>query len=101
PELLIYEAENGQTGLELFKRHRPDIIVSDINMPVMNGIQMAREIRSLSPRTAMIIVTAHSDRKYLDDIGDMGIAHCVAKPIDHKKLFEVIGVCCTAAGMVR
>ncbi len=99
PELVIYQAENGKVGLEHFKEHRPDIVISDINMPVMNGIQMAREIREISPHATVIIVTAHSDKKYLDDIGNMGIVHCVVKPIDHKKLFEVIGACCTAIGM--
>jgi len=99
PELIIHQAENGKVGLELFKEHTPDIVISDINMPIMNGIQMAREIRSFSPHAPIIIVTAHSDKRHLDDILNMGIAHCVAKPIDHKRLFEAIEACCTAIGV--
>jgi len=41
----IIEAENGKIGLECYKNENPDIIISDINMPEMNGIEMVREIR--------------------------------------------------------
>ncbi|HEY4745574.1 MAG TPA: response regulator [Desulfuromonadaceae bacterium] len=101
PELVIHQAENGKMGLECFKEHAPDIVVSDINMPVMDGIQMAREIKSLSHCATIIIVTAHNDKSYLDNIGTMGIAHFVAKPIDHKKLFAAIADCCTTIGMAH
>lgn len=101
PEFVIYQAENGKVGLELFKEHRPDIVISDINMPVMDGIQMAGEIRSFSPQATIIIVTAHSDKRYIDDIVNMGIAHCVAKPIDHKRLFEAIEACRTTIDMAQ
>lgn len=93
PEFMLYQAENGQTGLELFKEHKPDIVISDINMPVMDGIRMTREIRSISPCTTIIVVTAHSDSTYLDNITAMGITHCVSKPIDHKRLFKTIEAC--------
>ena len=43
----LYVAENGQEGLDLYREKRPDIIMSDIMMPVMNGLEMAREIRAL------------------------------------------------------
>jgi len=94
PGLVIHQAENGQAGLELFNAHKPDIVISDINMPVMDGIRMVKNIRALSPHTTIIIVTAHSDEMYRDDISGMGIFHCVAKPINHKKLFEAIEACC-------
>lgn len=98
PELAIHEAENGWLGLEYFRAYRPDIVISDINMPIMDGLQMAREIRSLAPGAAIIMVTAHSDKSHLDDIATLGAARFVAKPIDHKKLFEAIKACCTTIG---
>ena len=98
PDLVIHQAENGQAGLEQFNAHKPDIVISDINMPVMDGIRMARNIRAISPRTTIIIVTAHSDEMYRDDISGIGISHCVAKPINHKKLFEAIENCCATIG---
>jgi YesN/AraC family two-component response regulator len=45
PGLRVYAAENGADGLDLFREHHPEIVVTDISMPVMNGIQMTREIR--------------------------------------------------------
>lgn len=93
PEIVVHQAENGQRGLDLFKEHRPNIVITDINMPIMNGIQMSREIREIAPQANIIVVTAHSDKDYLDDITGMGIFHCVLKPIDHKQLFEAIDHC--------
>ena len=52
PGLVIQVAENGESGLELFRQLRPQIVLTDINMPVMNGIQMAREMRGLVFATA-------------------------------------------------
>lgn len=90
PDFIIHQAENGLVGLELFKKQKPDIVISDINMPVMNGIQMAKEIRSISPHACIIVVSAHSDKKYLDDVIGLGNACCVPKPIDKQRLFEAI-----------
>ena len=59
----------------------------------MDGIRMTREIRSISPCTTIIVVTAHSDSTYLGNITAMGITHCVSKPIDHKRLFKTIEAC--------
>ncbi len=98
PDIVIHQAENGQVGLQLFNAHKPDIVISDITMPVMDGIRMAKNIKAVSPHTTIIIVTAHSDEMYRDDIRGMGISHCVAKPINHKRLFEAIEACCATIG---
>src|SRR5689334_22709297 len=51
PEAVIYAAENGRLGLELFKKRAADIIVTDVNMPEMDGIDMAAAIKSIKPGT--------------------------------------------------
>ncbi|MDA8432030.1 MAG: response regulator, partial [Nitrospiraceae bacterium] len=57
----LYEASNGQEGLALFKERRPDIVISDIMMPLMDGIEMSREIKSLDKGARIILTTAYSD----------------------------------------
>jgi len=90
PKLTLYAAENGQAGLASYREHLPEIIVTDINMPVMDGIRMSREIKSSNPEALIIAVTAHSDTSYLMNAIDIGINHYVLKPINYDELFRVI-----------
>jgi len=90
PGLSIREAENGAAGLALFRENRPQIVLTDINMPVMNGIQMAREMSALDPEVVVVAVTAHSDTSYLLSAIEIGIHHYVLKPVNYTELFGVI-----------
>lgn len=89
PKLKLYTAENGAVGLDLYREHAPDIVVTDINMPVMDGIRMSREIKSINPEANIIAVTAHSDTSYLLNAIEIGIHHYVLKPINYEELFGV------------
>jgi len=93
PYSVIYLAENGRKGVELFKEHAPDIVITDINMPVMDGIQMAVEIRALNASAKIIAVSAISDTNYLLDAIRIGIHRYVLKPIDLTMLFEAMDDC--------
>ena len=90
PGLKIFVAENGATGLEMFRQQRPDIVLADMNMPVMDGLQMAREIKALDAETVIIAVTAHNDPYYLQNAIEIGIRHYVLKPVISAELFAVI-----------
>jgi len=90
PGLRLYLAENGAAGLELYGRYRPEIVLTDINMPVMNGIAMARQIRELEPEADIVAVTAHSDTSYLLSAIEIGIHHYVLKPVNYEELFGVL-----------
>jgi YesN/AraC family two-component response regulator len=90
PDLTIYSAENGRMGVDLFKEHMPVIIVTDINMPAMGGIEMAGEIKSIRADTRFIVMTAHSDRSYLEKFSAIGFSEYLLKPIQFKKLFAAI-----------
>ncbi len=91
PGLKLFTAENGVNGLELFRKLRPDIVLADMEMPIMDGIQMAREIKALDTETVIIAVTAHNDPKYLQNAIEIGIRHYVLKPVSSEYLFTVIG----------
>lgn len=90
PNLVIYSAENGSAGLEVYSSKHPDIVMTDINMPVMDGIRMSREIKALNPEARIIAVTAHSDTSYLLSAIEIGVHHYVLKPLNYRELFSVI-----------
>ena len=70
----------------MFVKHRPDIVVSDISMPGMSGLEMAKHIKELSPDTPIIIVTAHSDSHLLIGAIEIGVEGFLLKPLDVEKL---------------
>jgi len=95
PGLSIYFAINGKTGLELFKEHTPDIVITDINMPVMGGVQMTDKIRAIKPDTKIIVLTADTGKAALEDAVGKGfeIDHYIMKPVDFRELFAAIEQC--------
>ena len=86
----VVSAANGKEGLELFSREAPDIVVSDIRMPLMDGLEMTRRIRELAPDTPVILTTAFTETSYLLKAIELGISAYVAKPLDCRALFKTI-----------
>jgi YesN/AraC family two-component response regulator len=93
PDATVYTAENGRIGLELFKEHTPEIVITDINMPVMDGIEMARKIKSIKTDTMFIVLTGYNDKNYLERFGEIGFNDYIVKPVDFGKLFAAIEKC--------
>lgn len=83
-------AENGQEGLDAFIADRYDVVVTDIKMPVMDGLDMAERIKARGRETPIIVITAYSDRDYLLRAIDLGIDRYVTKPIDADVLLGAI-----------
>lgn len=90
---IVYTAENGREGLELFKKHKPPVVVTDINMPEMDGIEMAQAIRALDPNTAFLVLTAYGDQRFKESFSDVGFCSFLMKPVDFKELFASIERC--------
>jgi len=76
----IYEAENGCEGLEVYQKYKPDIILTDIQMPCMTGIEMLDEIRKNSAGVLAIFISAHSDVATLLQAIDLKINAYIVKP---------------------
>jgi len=93
PHLKIHSAENGKQGVELYRKYRPEIVITDINMPIMDGIRMAGEIKALKPDAMIIVMTAYSDTEYMLNAIELGISRYVLKPVDHNKLSAAIEKC--------
>lgn len=86
----VYLAENGLIGLELFQTHSPDLIITDIQMPKLNGLDMAKSIKEIAPQTPIIITTAFNEEHYFLSAIENGIDSFLFKPIDKQKLFQAL-----------
>ncbi len=84
----IYTASDGAEGFELYKDKRPDIILTDINMPNMDGLSMIKEIRKQDKDQQIVIISAFDDRKNLLEAINLGGNGFISKPIDVDKLYE-------------
>jgi len=89
----VFVAQNGAEGLELFRKNDPDLVVTDILMPVMDGLKMAKEIRAHNKDVPIIVTTAHSETSYMIDAIDASVDQFVMKPIELKKLFAAMEKC--------
>ncbi|QHQ61843.1 response regulator [Anaerocolumna sedimenticola] len=86
----IYEADDGYNGIELSKIHKPDIILSDVRMPRMNGIEMAKELQKILPNSSIIFMSGYSDKEYLKEAIKLKVISYVEKPIDAAELEDSI-----------
>jgi len=86
----VIEAENGEQGLRLFDLHRPDIVISDIGMPIMDGVTMCRAIRADHADVPIILLTAYSEAELLQEAISMGVIQYIIKPVRVDKLFAAL-----------
>lgn len=86
----IIGAQNGDEGLKKFKKFKPDLVITDIAMPIMNGLDMAREIRKISNDVPIVILSAYSEKERLLYSIDIGIDKYLIKPVDVEELFKVL-----------
>ncbi len=86
----ITTAENGLEGLIKYKQHRYDLILTDINMPVMNGVKLSEQIKSDNPRQVIIVISAHDESSYLLELINLGVDYFVLKPLDMNQFLTVL-----------
>lgn len=85
----VIEAENGRRAVELFKEHAPDIVLMDIAMPDMDGIEATRQILSIDPNATVLALTGFSRTKG-DDALEAGVKEVISKPIKMRELIAKI-----------
>lgn len=85
----VFEAGNGEEGLELYRQHCPDIVVTDVEMPVMNGLEMIDLILRMNTTQPIIITTGYND----DDHKSDKVCANLVKPIEKDELLSAIIFC--------
>jgi YesN/AraC family two-component response regulator len=90
PELNLLDADNGSAGVEVCLQHAPDIVITDISMPGMDGVAMVQEIKAIKEDTRFIAITAYSDSGRVNELSRIGIGEYIPKPIEFKLIFAAV-----------
>jgi DNA-binding response OmpR family regulator len=88
----VWGARDGLEALEIYEDHKPDIIISDIKMPRLNGLEMASKIRKTDKSTPIILATAFTDTDYLLKAVELQLIKYLVKPISSAKLLEALNL---------
>jgi two-component sensor histidine kinase len=86
----LYIAENGSHGLELYQKYKPDLVITDMVMPVMNGLEMVKEIKKIAPDAKFVVMSAYSEKDSFIESIHLGVDGYLMKPVEAKKLLSLI-----------
>ena len=75
----IFEAPNGHAALEVFKKEKPDLVMLDVNMPQMDGIETLRALKQLDPDCVVVMLTSLANRQTIDEAAALGAANYIRK----------------------
>ena len=89
----IYEASDAIIALQLYEKYKPDIIITDIQMPKLNGLEFVQKIRQKDKKTQIIIITAFCDRDYLLKAVELQLVKYLIKPVKEKEFEEALFLC--------
>lgn len=84
------DAENGYDALEKMKEFKPDVALVDINMPIMDGLEFAAEIRETVENVKIIIITGYGEFSYAHQAIQLGVENYLLKPVDEKELANIL-----------
>ena len=82
----VFLAENGATGLDIFGREKPAIVLTDIKMPGIDGLAILRRIREIEPQTAVVVITGHGDADLAEQALALDAVDFINKPIKREAL---------------
>ena len=85
----LYTASDGEEGFALFEKFKPDIVITDIEMPKLNGLDMTKKIRKLSLST-QIIITAYTKPHYLLEAVNLQLTQYLIKPLSLEKITDAL-----------
>ena len=86
----VLTAENGKEGLEVFERERPPLVLTDIKMPGMDGIEVLKRIKEIEPKTEVIVITGHGDMELAIKALNLDATDFINKPIQRDLLEQAL-----------
>lgn len=87
---LVFSADNAQKALEFCKAEAPDIVITDINMPEISGLELTEKLSSLCPDALVVVISGHDEFEYAQKAISLNIFEYVLKPIDLEAFIEVL-----------
>lgn len=84
-----YYATDGYEGLEKYMSNLPDVVITDLSMPHLDGLSMIRQIKKINEETKIICISGHNEQRSIDDCKTLNCGYIV-KPINSRILFEVL-----------
>ena len=88
----VYEAEDGERAYEIYKAKKPHIMIIDINLPKLNGIDLLKKIREQDHSTKVLMLTSHTDTGYLLDAASLQLTKYLVKPISREDLRNALNL---------
>jgi NarL family two-component system response regulator LiaR len=98
---VVGEAVNGQEAVELVTSLKPDVAVVDISMPVMDGIEATRRIKSISPTTAVLILSGFDDDQFVFSLLEAGAAGYLLKEVGGQRIVDAIRAICRGESVLH
>lgn len=89
----VFTAKDGAEALDIYKKENPDIIITDIKMPKLNGLELIKKIREKNSKTPIIVTSAHTDQNFLLESIKLSLVEYVVKPIKEKDLSRILMQC--------
>ncbi|TLP40689.1 response regulator transcription factor [Arcobacter arenosus] len=86
----IYEANDGLEAFDIYRDKKPNVLLLDINMPNMNGLELAKKIRENDSNIPIVILSAHSDKEFLFEAIKLNLVEYLTKPVDRNKFKSVL-----------
>ena len=89
----VFEAQDGEEAFQIYQEEKPNVIITDIEMPKMNGLELCKRIRENDRETPIIITTAYTSVEYLLEAVSLNLIKYLGKPLKEEALFEALGNC--------
>lgn len=87
---IIVEAVNGEDAIKAYQRENPDLVLLDVNMPKMDGIEALRQLKAIDPKCVVIMLTSLANRETIEKALELGAAHYIRKDTPREEIAKAL-----------